>query len=44
MKNNLLGNNANSNRRPMQTPFRKILPKSSNNNNLIAINNINFIA
>ena len=41
MKNNLLGNNANSNRRPMQSPFRKIPPKiNNNNNNLIAINNI----
>ena len=39
MKNNILGNNANSNRRPMQSPFRKIPPKS-NNNNIFAINNI----
>ena len=39
MKNNLLGNNANSNRRPNQSPFRKILPKN-NSNNIITINNI----
>ena len=39
MKNNILGNNTNSNRRPMQSPFRKIPPKS-NNNNIFAINNI----
>jgi len=39
MKNNILGNNTNSNRRPMQSPFRKVPPKS-NNNNIFAINNI----
>ena len=39
LKNNILGNNTNSNRRPMQSPFRKIPPKS-NNNNIFAINNI----
>lgn len=39
MNNNILGNNINSNKRPVKSPFRKILPKN-NNNSLIAINNI----